>query len=199
MCDIRYFVMFLLLLKCCSIRLCGSCISAEVSRRFPKIASRTFFPYQRTNTSKNGIERRRWSFSIRWQRESQMCCATLNAYKHTHTHTGSTDVYRQAKHIHPFHRPCKCGRVLVYSVAMPYSRSTGCVCVCVHIDALRHRGVLARQRSFDVFYKTCTRNISLFYFYFFPFAASSNDAITYAAVHCWTRTQSQKQITFEAL
>lgn len=72
-------------------------------------------------------------------------------------------------------------------------------CVCVHIDALQQRGVLARYQTV-VFYKTCTRNISLF---FFPFVGSSNDAITYVnTVHCTVYTvdtQRQKQITFRAL
>lgn len=54
-----------------------------------------------------------------------------------------------------------------------------CVCECVwHIDALQHRGVLARQRSFVRSFVKHVHGIFL-YFIFFPFVGSSNDAITY--------------------
>lgn len=43
------------------------------------------------------------------------------------------------------------------------------VCVRVHIDAVRHRGVLARQRSFVYFMKHVQHGIFLYIFFFFVF------------------------------
>lgn len=72
------------------------------------------------------------------------------------------------------------------------------VCVRVHIDAVRHRGVLARQRSFVYFMKHVQHGIFLYIFFFFcifvpPFVGSSNDAITYAA----HKGKSKSKLLFE--